>query len=44
MKELSVDCFWLFWQQDGWGVWIYDQAYEYVQVHIWNKFQGKLLN
>ena len=26
------------------GVWIYDRAYEYVQVHIWNKFRGKLLN
>ena len=25
------------------GVWIYDRAYEYVQVHIWSKFRGRLL-
>ena len=25
------------------GVWIYDRAYEYVQMHVWNKFRGHLL-
>ena len=25
------------------GLWIYDQAYEYVQRHLWNKYRGRLL-
>ncbi len=25
------------------GLWIYDRAYEYVQVHLWGKMRGRLL-
>ncbi len=25
------------------GLWIYDQAYEYVQRHLWNKYRGRIL-
>ena len=25
------------------GLWIYDRAYEYFQVHFWNKMRGNLL-
>lgn len=25
------------------GLWIYDQAYEYVQRHLWSKYRGRLL-
>ena len=25
------------------GLWIYDNAYEYTQVHIWSRMRGRLL-
>ena len=44
MKELSGGLLLAVLAAGQVGVWIYDRAYEYVQVHIWNKFRGKLLN
>ena len=44
MKELSGGLLLAVLAAGQVGVWIYERAYEYVQVHIWNKFRGKLLN
>ena len=44
MKELSGGLLLAVLAAGQVGVWVYDRAYEYVQVHIWNKFRGKLLN